>query len=101
MIHNQGGIVRHRRRLGNLDVSRSGWAAAQIAASRAEVAWIENTLSALEENTMQAYDIKKDRKDIYAPKSGDFEMVEVPPLDFLMVDDHGDPNTLDPPRGPL
>ncbi len=42
---------------------------------------------------MQTYDIKKERKDLYAPKSGDFEIVEVPPLEFLMVDGHGDPNT--------
>ena len=42
---------------------------------------------------MQTYDIQKERKDLYAPKPGDFEIVEVPPLDFLMVDGHGDPNT--------
>lgn len=42
---------------------------------------------------MPAYDIKKDRKDLYAPKSADFEIVEVPPLDVLMIDGHGNPNT--------
>lgn len=42
---------------------------------------------------MQTYDIRKERKDLYAPKSGDFEIVEVPPLAFLMVDGHGNPNT--------
>jgi len=47
----------------------------------------------MRENTMQTYDIKKQRKDLYAPKPGDFEIVEVPPLEFLMVDGHGDPNT--------
>jgi hypothetical protein len=46
-----------------------------------------------EENAMPTYDIKKQRKDLYAPKPGDFEIVEVPPLEFLMVDGHGDPNT--------
>lgn len=42
---------------------------------------------------MPTYDIKTDRRDLYAPKSADFVMVEVPPLNFLMVDGHGDPNT--------
>lgn len=42
---------------------------------------------------MQTYDIKKERKDLYAPKPGNFEFVDVPEMGFLMVDGHGDPNT--------
>ena len=42
---------------------------------------------------MQTYDIKKERKDLYAPKRGDFEIVDVPEMGFLMIDGHGDPNT--------
>lgn len=42
---------------------------------------------------MQTYDIKKERKTLYAPTSGQFELVEVPTLKFLMVDGSGDPNT--------
>ncbi len=42
---------------------------------------------------MQSYDIKKERKDLYAPKPGDFEIVDVPDMGFLMIDGHGDPNT--------
>lgn len=42
---------------------------------------------------MQTYDVKKHRKDLYTSKRGHFEIVEVPPLEFLMVDGHGDPNT--------
>lgn len=64
-----------------------------LAMLQAELSWIENTLSALKENSMRTYDVKKQRKDLYAPKPGDFEIVEVPPLEFLMVDGHGDPNT--------
>jgi len=64
-----------------------------IAMLQAETGWIENTLSSLKESTMQPYDIRKERKDLYAPKSGDFEIVEVPPMEFLMVDGRGDPNT--------
>ncbi|HEY0169072.1 MAG TPA: GyrI-like domain-containing protein [Jatrophihabitans sp.] len=42
---------------------------------------------------MQTYDIKKERKDLYAPKRVDFEIVDVPEMWFLMIDGHGDPNT--------
>lgn len=41
----------------------------------------------------QTYDVKKERKDLYAPTSTDFEIVDVPEIGFLMVDGHGDPNT--------
>jgi hypothetical protein len=47
----------------------------------------------MQTDEMQPYDIKKERKDLYTARSGDFEIVEVPPLNFLMVDGHGDPNT--------
>lgn len=42
---------------------------------------------------MWTYDIKKERKDLYAPRLGSFEVVDVPELAFLMIDGHGDPNT--------
>jgi hypothetical protein len=42
---------------------------------------------------MQTSDIKKERKGLYAPKRGNFEIVDVPELGFLMIDGHGDPNT--------
>ncbi len=42
---------------------------------------------------MESYDIKKERRDLYAPTARDFRVVDVPPLGFLMVDGHGDPNT--------
>ena len=38
-------------------------------------------------------DIKRDRRDLYAPRAGGFQLVEVPPLPYLMVDGEGDPNT--------
>ena len=41
---------------------------------------------------MQSYDIKKERRALYAPRAGRFETVDVPELGFLMVDGHGDPN---------
>ncbi|GIG85489.1 GyrI-like domain-containing protein [Plantactinospora endophytica] len=42
---------------------------------------------------MTKSDIKRDRKDLYAPRAGRFELVEVPELPYLMVDGEGDPNT--------
>lgn len=50
---------------------------------------------------MQTYDIKKDRKDLYAPKAGAFSIVDVPPMNFLTIDGHGDPNTSDAYREAL
>ena len=42
---------------------------------------------------MDSYDIKKAHPSLYAPKPGDWHVVDVPELLFLMVDGHGDPNT--------
>lgn len=42
---------------------------------------------------MTNYDFKKALPALYAPKPGDFHLVEVPELSFVMVDGHGDPNT--------
>ncbi|MCT1432398.1 GyrI-like domain-containing protein [Dietzia maris] len=39
------------------------------------------------------YDIKRARRDLYSGKAGRVDLVEVPPMDFLMVDGRGDPNT--------
>ncbi|MEO5743470.1 MAG: GyrI-like domain-containing protein [Terracoccus sp.] len=44
-------------------------------------------------NTIQTYDLKKDRKDLYMPRQHVFSFVDVPDQSFLMVDGHGDPNT--------
>ncbi|MDV8000181.1 GyrI-like domain-containing protein [Rhodococcus sp. IEGM 1408] len=40
-----------------------------------------------------SYDIKRERRDLYTGKVGRFDVVEVPPMRFLMADGHGDPNT--------
>jgi predicted GNAT family acetyltransferase len=36
---------------------------------------------------------QEERKDLYGARRGDFVIVDVPPLQFLMIDGHGDPNT--------
>ncbi len=43
---------------------------------------------------MDNYDIKKARKALYAPTAKDFTLVDVPPITFVIVDGHGDPNTV-------
>lgn len=38
------------------------------------------------------FDVKRERKDLYAPPEGAFVAVEIPPMTFLAIDGHGDPN---------
>ena len=42
---------------------------------------------------MEKIDFKKQWKHLYQPSVKDFELVEVPAMDFMMVDGEGDPNT--------
>jgi hypothetical protein len=42
---------------------------------------------------MDKVDFTREYKQLYRPSAKDFELVEVPPLTYLMVDGHGDPNT--------
>jgi hypothetical protein len=42
---------------------------------------------------MPKIDFKKELKHLYGPSAKRFEVVDVPPIKFLMVDGHGDPNT--------
>jgi hypothetical protein len=42
---------------------------------------------------MQKLDIKKDLKNLYQPPAREVVQVEVPPMNFLMIDGKGDPNT--------
>lgn len=42
---------------------------------------------------MQKIDFKKDLKHLYGPKAKDVAVVDVPAMNFLMIDGEGDPNT--------
>ena len=42
---------------------------------------------------MTKTDFKKTEKHLYRPTNKEFVVVDVPPINFLMVDGHGDPNT--------
>jgi hypothetical protein len=42
---------------------------------------------------MSKVDFKKQLKHLYQPSAKKFEVVDVPPMKFLMIDGHGDPNT--------
>ena len=44
---------------------------------------------------MDTFDIKRERRDLYAPRAGEFALIDVPELSFLMVDGHGNPNAAD------
>jgi hypothetical protein len=43
--------------------------------------------------TMPTLDLKKDFKRLYNPSAKAFTIVDVPPMNFLMIDGEGDPNT--------
>ena len=42
---------------------------------------------------MQKIDLRKEWKHLYKPSAKKIEMVDVPAMNFLMIDGHGDPNT--------
>jgi hypothetical protein len=42
---------------------------------------------------MPKVDFKRELKHLYNPSKKEFTVVDVPPMSFLMVDGHGDPNT--------
>jgi hypothetical protein len=42
---------------------------------------------------MDKIDLKKQLKHLYRPTHKAFTLVDVPPLKFLIIDGHGDPNT--------
>lgn len=42
---------------------------------------------------MPKIDFKKELKHLYRPTAKQFEVVDIPEMNFLMVDGHGNPNT--------
>lgn len=42
---------------------------------------------------MEKIDLKKLYKDLYSPSKKEFSLIDVPPLQYLMIDGQGDPNT--------
>lgn len=43
--------------------------------------------------TSEKYDVKRAFRELYAPSAKEFTIVDVPPMRYLAVDGHGDPNT--------
>ena len=41
----------------------------------------------------EKYDVKREHPELYAPSAKEFAIVDVPPMRYLAVDGHGDPNT--------
>jgi len=63
----------------------------QIAA--AEMVWLDQLIHKLEEMIMEKVDFKKELKHLYQPSTKKVEPVDVPEMNFLMVDGYGNPNT--------
>jgi hypothetical protein len=63
-----------------------------VQSDRLTLPWGEGVLSALEEAAMQKLDLKKTLKAYYEAKSAPI-FVEVPAMNFLMIDGAGNPNT--------
>jgi DNA-binding PadR family transcriptional regulator len=57
----------------------------------AERAWLERTCKSLEEK-MEKTDFRKEFKVLYNPPADRFEIVDVPPITYFMIDGSGDPN---------
>jgi hypothetical protein len=62
---------------------------------RVELDWVAQFIKGLEKGVsdMSKIDFKKELKYLYRPSSREFQVVDVPPMSFLMIDGHGDPNT--------
>jgi DNA-binding PadR family transcriptional regulator len=69
---------------------------------QAELGWIETFIEQVEgqmpavtmsKPIITTIDFKKDLKHLYNPTSKAFTVVDVPRMQFLMIDGHGDPNT--------
>jgi hypothetical protein len=43
--------------------------------------------------TDEKYDVKRAHRELYAPSAREFTLVDVPPMRYLAVDGHGDPNS--------
>lgn len=63
-----------------------------ISLMKAERAWLAKTVTNLDKN-MDKIDIRKELKELYAPSSKEFSIVDVPSMSYIMIDGRGNPNT--------
>jgi hypothetical protein len=61
-----------------------------ISLLQAERTWLLNAITRMQ--TMDKVDLKKKYKTLYSPSAKDFSLVDVPRLNYLMVDGEGNPN---------
>jgi len=52
-----------------------------------------NPLTFTKEKAMDKVDFKKELRHLYNPSAREFSVVDVPEMQFVMLDGHGDPNT--------
>lgn len=57
----------------------------------ADLRWAEELIQ--KGKTVEKYDVKVARRDLYAPSAKAFSIVDVPELTYLAIDGSGDPNT--------
>ena len=50
-------------------------------------------IRAMATSSNEKYDVKRAHRELYAPSAKEFVLVDVPPMRYLAVDGHGDPNT--------
>ncbi|MFN3625651.1 MAG: hypothetical protein ACK4TP_16500 [Hyphomicrobium sp.] len=65
------------------------YSAAMIEAERT---WLSKAKLQLTGSTMEKVDFKKAFKTLYSPPAGKFVIIDVPPLNYFMIDGAGDPN---------
>ena len=58
----------------------------------AERNWLAETIPLLAETSMEKIDLKKRYKVLYSGSVGEFTVIDVPPLNYFMIDGFGDPN---------
>lgn len=60
----------------------------------ADATWTSSLIHATQQETiMDKYDIKAVHKALYSPSAKEFHVVDVPELQYIAIDGHGDPNT--------
>lgn len=81
--------IRHARPLPDFVQAMFDYALGQLAA---DLKWTE-TIGMKLETTMEKIDFKKSLKQLYNPPADTFVAIEVPEMQFVMIDGEGNPNT--------
>lgn len=64
-----------------------------ISQLEAELSWAKNAITTMESQTMSKIDFKKTLKELYLPSSKAFEVVNVPKMNYIMIDGASPPHS--------